>query len=125
MRCRPVDEYGDWYPIGSKDEMITGPVAVALAVDARIGLPRGEWWEDEEFGFQLPEMLVNTVKVTDVPMVASYISTYVKATPGVISVSDAQFDSSDLRMSYSCTIHTREGSANVEVNEDELLPAIY
>lgn len=125
MRCRPVDEYGDWYPISSQKEMIEGAVAVALAVDARLGLPRGEWWEDENLGFQLPEMMIKTLKINDVPVAAAYISTYIKATPGVISVSDVQFETSDLRMSYSCTIQTRDGSAEVEVSENELLPAIY
>ena len=51
MLLRPVDASGDILPVISSSVLLSGPEAVALLVQDRLSLLRGEWWENPENGF--------------------------------------------------------------------------
>ena len=83
MRVRPEDSNGDMMPVSQNSDMIEGSKAVAQIVKDRILLYRGEWWEDETLGFQLPQFLADTVRKNDVGLLGKYITSYVASTFGV------------------------------------------
>ena len=120
MIIRPVDAQGDMMPISKADQMITGARAVAQAVKARLGLNYGEWWEDEEIGFQIPDFLAETYKTNQVDVLAKYIVGYISETKEVSSVSGVNVWTEGRTMYFSATINTQDESVNVEVNLSEL-----
>ena len=112
-------------PIQSANQMSEGADAVALAVDSRLAMLYGEWWEDEELGFRVPQFLIGTVREHETPMLERYISRYISETPGVTGVSGVVTSYDDHRFTYNCRILTRNGSTELEVASDGILRAVY
>lgn len=128
MLYRTVDENGDMMPIRKKSELSSGADAVALAVDARLAMLYGEWWEDRSLGFKVPRFLALTVRTHKANMLARYIGKYISATKGVTGLIGTQFYVSPNpghEMEFSTTILTKEGTTSVEVTEDGILRAVY
>lgn len=122
MRVRPlVDPNGDMVPIRSLNQMLEGPEAVAQIVAMRIGLNRGEWWEDEEAGFQVPDFLAETARRSDLDLIAKYIASYVSVSEGVDGVEGATIEYENHRAIFKCTILTNGGSQPVEVELNGVL----
>lgn len=122
MKVRPlVDPNGDMVPVRNLRQMLEGPEAVAQIIAMRIGLNRGEWWEDESIGFQIPDFLAETVRQSDLNLLAKYISSFVSVSEGVTGISNISVEYENHRMVYKCTVTTEGGSQNVEVNLDGLL----
>ena len=48
MLLRPADASGDILPVLSSSALFSGPEAVALLVQDRLSLLRGNWWENPE-----------------------------------------------------------------------------
>ena len=114
MLLRPVDASGDILPVISSSVLLSGPEAVALLVQDRLSLLRGEWWENPENGFfLLEEMREGRITEAEASAVASQITAYIRETPGVRDAENARFTVSGRRFSYSCTVRTEEGSAEV------------
>ena len=121
MILRPVDASGDVLPVLSSSGLLSGPEAVARLVQYRLSLLRGEWWENPENGFfLLDEMREGRITEAEAAAVASQITAYIRETPGVRDTENARFTVSGRRFSYSCTVRTEEGSAEVRVEEDLL-----
>lgn len=122
MRVRPLaDPHGDMVPVRSLKQMLEGPEAVAQIVAMRICLNRGEWWEDEEAGFQVPDFLAETARKSDLDMIAKYIASYVSVSEGVDGVEGATIEYEDHRAVFKCTILTNGGGQSVEVLLDGVL----
>jgi len=122
MKVRPlVDPNGDMVPVRNLRQMLEGPEAVAQIIAMRIGLNRGEWWEDESIGFQIPDFLAETARQSDLNLLAKYISSFVSVSEGVTGISNISVEYENHRMVYKCTVTTEGGSQNVEVNLDGLL----
>ena len=121
MILRPVDDTGDLLPVLSSSDLLSGPEAVARLVQYRLSLLRGEWWENPENGFfLLEEMREGRITEAEAPAAASQITAYIRETPGVRDAENARFTVSGRRFSYSCTVRTEEGTAEVRVEEDLL-----
>ena len=125
MRCRPVDEYGDMVPVKTADEMITDEIAIALAIDARLGLAHGEWWENRKLGFRIPEIMVQAARKQNKDMIVQYITQYLASMPDVREVTEVETEIDDLRMYIDCTVLTDLGEVEVGVDEDVLFSAVY
>lgn len=126
MLFRTVDENGDMMPIQSVDDMSDGAEAVALAVDSRLAMTYGEWWEDETLGFRVPEFLVNGIREYQLPMLEKYISKYVGKTEGVAGVVGIVTEYEGHRFTYTAKILTDEGSSTeLGVTNDGILRALY
>ena len=114
MLLRPVDASGDILPVLSSSDMLSGPEAVALLVQDRLSLLRGEWWENPENGFFILEtMQAGRITEADASMLSSQISAYVRETPGVRDMENVRFAVEGRRFSWACEVRTEEGSAAV------------
>ena len=114
MLLRPVDASGDILPVISSSVLLSGPEAVALLVQDRLSLLRGEWWENPENGFFILDFF-QTGRITeaDASMLSSRISAYVRETPGVRDVANVRFAAEGRKFSWSCEVRTKEGDAAV------------
>ncbi len=121
-KVRPLsDPNGDMIPVTSLRQMLEGPEAVAQIIAMKIGLNRGEWWEDENIGFQIPDFLASTARQSDLNMLAKYISAYIIGCEGVTGINNVDIGYYDHRMTFSCQVITSEGSQEVEVSLDGIL----
>ncbi len=119
MILRPVDASGDILPVLSSSDMLSGPEAVALLVQDRLFLLRGEWWENPENGFFILEtMQAGRITEADASMLSSQISAYVRETPGVRDVANVRFSVEGRRFSWSCEVMTEEGNTPVNYETD-------
>ena len=125
MIGRPVDSDGDLMPVAYAEQMESGGKAVAQVVRQRLLLYFGEWWEDEQAGFRIPQFLYEGVRSNNIQMLLKYISSYVASTDGVDSVDSAVIEISGREMTYKCLIHTGLDSNVVEVMLDGLLSTEY
>ena len=125
MLVRPVDANGDMMPIEYSEQLITGGKAVAQVVTQRLLLYFGEWWEDEEAGFRIPQFLADGVRSENLQMLQKYISSYVAGTEGVDSVTSSSIILIGRTMTYRCVIHAKGEGETVEVNLDGILSSEY
>ena len=122
MLVRPLDTNGDILPAYDLAQMISGGEAVAQVINLRLKFFYGEWWEDPEMGFRIPEFLVNNVRRGDSELLAKYISAYIAATQDVKAVTNVITRYENHKVSFFCSVLTNEGEgATVEVNLDGLL----
>ena len=119
MYLRPVDASGDILPVLSSNDLLSGPEAVAQLVLYRLSQLKGEWWENPGIGFQILEAM-GTSRLTeaDASALSSMISAYIRETPGVLDVDDVRIDVSGRQFSFSCTVRTGEGTAEVQYESD-------
>ena len=114
MLLRPVDASGDILPVLSSSALLSGPDAVARLAEYRLSLLRGEWWENPESGFFVPDTLrKNRITEADASALSSQITAYIRETPGVREVEDVRFTVSGRQLSYRCSVRTKDGSAKV------------
>ena len=126
MLFRTVDANGDMMPIQTADQMSDGAEAVALAVDSRLAMTYGEWWEDETIGFRVPSFLIYGIREYQLPMLERYISKYISKTPGVSGVVGIVTEFEGHQYTYNSKILTDEGgSTELGVAADGILRALY
>ena len=114
MRLRPVDQNGDVLPVLRVSDMLTGPPAVALLVEDRLKMFAGEWWENSEWGNELLRMLQEgRLTEADAQSLSTYLSSYVRKTTGVQDVREEKWTIASGRFSWSCTVLTENGQAEV------------
>ena len=117
MIVRPLDEDKDMVPVYSLNQMIGGKEAVSQIIDLRLHFLYGEWWEDREIGFRIPELLIANARRGDVDILSKYIASYVSSTQGVSAVSGVVATYNDRTMTFICTATTKEGKVTtLEVN---------
>ena len=122
MIVRPLDDKGDFTPVYSLNQMINGKEAVAQVVNLRLHFLYGEWWEDREMGFRIPEFLISNARGGNVDLLAKYIASYVSQTEGVRSVIDMASTYENHKMTFYCSVLTDQGKNTVvEVNVDGIL----
>jgi len=126
MRYRPVDEDGDMRPVQNSSQMLVDTDAVAAAVQSRMDLHRGDWWEDRDIGLEIPQFLVNGLRSEKgVDTMIGYVAAYIKQTRGVkelVSTSTTRYKHS---IRADITVRSEFGE-NVErsVDMNELLRAL-
>ena len=114
MILRPADDSGDILPVLSPSDLSRGVAANALLARDRLQLLTGDWWENPAWGNAVVEMLKET-RYTDADQrtLASYLSSYIRETPGVLDVRDVKFSLEGRQFHYSCTIETDSGTAGL------------
>lgn len=126
MVYRTVDEDGDMMPIRANSDMLSGSEAVAAAVNSRLRLLTGEWWEDEDLGFAVPDILFNGLRREQgQDLLAGYITAYIEETEGVRAVTSVHTEVSGRAMHYTCTLVTDFGEIEEEVGADVLLRTVF
>ena len=114
MKMRPVDPDGDILPVLHSGEMLSGALAVARLVESRLNLYSGDWWENPAWGNEIFRMLQEgRLTRADAQALSTYLTEYVRETPGVQDVTDVRFSVEDRRFSWECSVLTEYGSASV------------
>ena len=120
MLLRPVDSAGDVLPVLSSSDLLSGPEAVARLAYDRLNLYAGDWWENAGKGCRLLEMLrASRLTEADVPALSSYLTAYLRETPGVRSVEDVSASVAGRVFHYSCRLITSGGAASLEYSMGE------
>ena len=110
MILRPMDDTGDILPVSSASRMCSGADAVGHLAFLRLKLYQGEWWEDEEEGCNILELLRrNRISTGNLSLLSSSISSYLAETPGVLDIQDADISLNGHLATYSCTLMTGDG----------------
>ena len=113
---RPVDASGDVLPVLSAADMQTGTEAVAILAGDRLRLLTGDWWENPEWGCEILDLIRDSrLTEKDAQAVSTYLSAYVRETPGVLDVRDEQWELSGSQFRWSCTAVTEYGKAEVRL----------
>ena len=111
MTLRPMDENGDVLPVSSSSRMCSGPSAVGSLAFLRLKLYQGDWWEDEEEGCGILELLRrNRISSGNLSLLSSSLSSYLAQTPGAMDIRNAEITMNGHLASYSCQLIT-EGEA--------------
>jgi len=122
MKIRPLDGNGDIMPVTKLEDLIEGAPAVSQVITMRMQLLYGEWWEDPELGFRVPEFLAGNARSGDVDLLAKYIASYVSDTQNVMGVENVSAVYSSHRIVFYCLAVTDEGESSVvEVDVDGIL----
>ncbi len=115
MKMRPVDPDGDILPVLHTGEMFSGALAVASLVQSRLELYAGDWWENPARGNEILKMLQEgRLTRADAQALSTYLTEYVRETPGVQDVTDVRFSVEGHRFGWSCTVLTEYGRAGIE-----------
>ena len=114
MILRPVDENGDILPVLSASVLLSGAPAVARLGEDRLKLYAGDWWENPAWGNRIIEMLRESrLTESDGQALANYLSEYIRKTVGVEEVREVSFSVEGRQFSYTCSVVTDEGQAEV------------
>ena len=114
MIHRPVDESGDILPVRSSADLLRGSRAAAQLVRERLALYTGGWWENPAWGSELPEMLAESrLTEADGQALASYLTSFIRETPGVREVRDVAFSMENRRFRFQCTVDTESGTEGI------------
>lgn len=114
MRMRPVDGTGDVLPVLGAGDLVSGAAAVALLAENRLKLLEGDWWENPTWGCGVLRMLQEgRLTEADALAISTYLSAYVRETPGVTEVRDEAWSLSGREFRWSCTAVTDSGTASV------------
>ncbi len=112
MILRPVDEDGDILPVLSSADLLRDVLAVARLVKDRLELLAGDWWENLTWGNGIINMLQESrLTEADMQALVSYLSSYIRETPGVLDVRDAVGSVNGKQFSFSCVVETEYGEA--------------
>ena len=112
MLCRPVSPSGDILPVLSPSDLLSGPPAVAAALRDHLSLFAGEWWESPSVGNEVLDLLQDARGTEqEADALVSCLTDYILTFPWVSSVSDASVGFSGRAITFSCTVHTGDGSA--------------
>ena len=114
MKMRPADSDGDILPVLHTGEMFSGALEVASLVESRLNLYSGDWWENSSWGNEVLRMLQEgRLTRADAQALSTYLTEYVRETPGVQDMTDVRFSVEGHRFGWSCTVLTEYGSANI------------
>ena len=117
MIHRPADAAGDMLPVLSSSDLLRGTEAVAQLVRERLALPAGDWWENPAWGNEALEMLQESrLTAADQQALASYLSSYIRETPGVQEINDMAFSAEGRRFSFRCSVVTENVDAEINYN---------
>ena len=114
MIYRPADASGDILPVLSSSGLLRGAEAAARLAEDRLSLYAGEWWENPSQGNEIIEMLRETrITERNADMLSTYLSSYIRETPGVTEVRDVSLRAEGGRLLYRCRAETEYGPAEV------------
>lgn len=115
MVIRPVDDSGDILPVLSPSDLLKGVRAEKELIMDRLHLLSGDWWENRSWGNMIVELLKeNRYTEADQQLLASYISSYIRETPGVQDVRDMAWSAVGRLFRFSCIVETDSGSVGID-----------
>lgn len=115
MRYRILDVDND-YSFGRGNQNITyGIYAVAQAIQTRLLLLKGEWWENLDNGLPLFQDILGHRGTGDrIMLVDSIIKERIANTKNVIGVREFSSTYENRSYAYSCKVDTRFGELNLQ-----------
>lgn len=113
IKYRRLDENGD-YTFGKPNEFLTGLEALTQAIQTRLKVIKGEWWEGDYTALPFMSEIVGKVR-NDKSRLDLMVIRRITDTVGVISVSEVQSTLSGRRYTFSCKVKTVYGETRVEV----------
>ena len=115
MIMRPVDDAGDILPVLASGMLLKGARAEAALTMDRLKMLSGDWWENPAWGNAIVDMLKESrFTEADQQALASYLSSYIRATPGVQEIREVTFSLEGRQFRYSCVIETEDGAAAIQ-----------
>lgn len=116
MIYRQLDNDWDYVFGQGKDSYFSGVHAVTQAIQTRLKLLTSEWWEDQEDGLPLFQVIIGSRATQENKQAADLVvKNRVQDTPGVLSVEDFNSTIANRRYSATMTVNTVYGTENVEV----------
>ena len=117
MVIRPTDSNGDILPVLSVSQLVSGPPAVARLAEDRLKLLTGDWWENPKQGCEAFDLMRES-RMTDgdLQALASYLSSYVRETPGVLEITESRYSADGRSFHFACTVLTDGGTAEVSAD---------
>ena len=110
MLSRPADSSGDILPVLSPADLLTGPAAIAAGLRYHLSLFPGDWWEYEELGNPVFDLLpISRRTEEDAQTLAASLTSYILSFPDVQNISGVKTGFSGQVFSFSCTVHTETG----------------
>lgn len=119
MKYRKLTATGDYSFGNNAQDFITDAQAVAQAVQTRLHLLRGEWWETPEDGLPLFQSILGVSNTEKNKQTADLlIQQRILGTTGVTEINNyiSVVDGVSRTFTISCDINTVYGLATVEVN---------
>ncbi len=114
MIIRPVDENGDILPVLSSASLFRDREAIARLIQDRLELLTGDWWENTAWGNNIVEMLKEgRFTESNQQVLASYISSYIRNTPGVRELQNVSFSVTGSQFHYECVAGTEYGDESI------------
>ena len=114
MVIRPVDENGDILPVLSPVNLLKGVKAETELIRDRLHLLSGDWWENRSWGNMIVELLKETrYTEADQQLLASYLTSYIRETPGVQDVRDMAWSVEGRQFHFSCLVETDSGRTEI------------
>ena len=110
MLARLVDRNGDILPVTASADLLSGTEAAASALRDHLKLFPGEWWENEEKGNPVFDLItVSRRTEQDARTLSSALTSYILSFPGIRNVSDVHASIERQVFSFSCVAHTESG----------------
>lgn len=116
MKCRALDENGD-YLFGNNDQdYIAGVDAIAQTIRTKVLLFYGEWWENIGIGIPMFQSIIGQMNPEALQTSASLLLTQrIMEVEGVVSVDDVEIVRSGRTLNFRIKVNTEAGEATVEV----------
>lgn len=127
MKMRPWGEDGDMIPVQNASQMWKDTDAVEGAVNSRLVFNHGDWWEDEELGFEVPRFLLAGLRGSNqtTAMLINYIVAYIRQTEGVRDIESFGYSFENRTLTMDIGINTIYGEdLGRSVNISELLSTL-
>ena len=119
MLIRPVDESGDVLPVLRVSDMLKESRATAELIHDRLRLLTGEWWENPGRGNGVLEMLKESrLTEADGQLIAGYLSSYIRETPGVHDIRESKVSADGRRLRFSFIAETTDGSVDISYESE-------
>ena len=114
MVIRPLDANGDIEPVLLSGDLIKNERAVAILIKDRLDLYVDDWWENRGWGNSILNMLKESrLTESDMQMLGTYITSYIRETEDVQDVKDVKLSVSGREFSYSGLVITNYGNVNI------------
>lgn len=116
LRYRKLNAAGDMVLGDGPGSFYTGVEAIRQAIETRLKLLQGEWWERPGEGLPLyQQMLGRRMTQAQQELMDLLITERIMDTRGVIAVTDAQSEYENRRYHYSARVRTEYGDTTLEV----------
>lgn len=116
MLYRVLDENGDYSFGNNKQDYIDGVDAVAQAIQTKVLLFYGEWWENIGIGIPMFQSIIGQMNPEALKISSSLLITQrIQEIPEVQSVNNVEIERVGRQLIFSIDVNTTEGQATVGV----------